>query len=162
VASAYSVYVEKCGTDLDTIAYNALPAYIDLGNHSDTQIDDPDFENYLDQNVGDWIAAQAVCSSALSDFKGAVAVTDTEGSSASSNSASSSSASTTSASGSEKSGSGTHSGTSTVTKPPSTTSSPTTSTATTTKPNGAVGGERPVWILVTVLGAALIGQALCV
>ncbi|KAJ7439058.1 hypothetical protein B0H11DRAFT_2254179 [Mycena galericulata] len=65
VASAYSVYVEQCGTNLDAIAYSALSVYTNEGN-ADTTILDPAFVQWVNNNDGDWSQGQADCSSASS------------------------------------------------------------------------------------------------
>ncbi|KAJ7692239.1 hypothetical protein B0H17DRAFT_1200578 [Mycena rosella] len=71
VVSAYSAYVEKCGTDLDAIAYSALPGYIEDGNPADTTILDPAFLNFL-ENDGKWQAGKPECPAASSAFENAL------------------------------------------------------------------------------------------
>ncbi|KAJ7500819.1 hypothetical protein B0H11DRAFT_2225205 [Mycena galericulata] len=65
IASAYSVYVEQCCTNLDAISYSALTVYTNEGN-ANTSILDPAFVQWMDNNDGDWSQGQADCSSASS------------------------------------------------------------------------------------------------
>ncbi|KAJ7772222.1 hypothetical protein B0H16DRAFT_1451300 [Mycena metata] len=64
--AAYGHYSQKCGPYLDAVAYSALAGYIETGDPSDATINDPDFEHYLNNNVGDWGPAETQCSVAFS------------------------------------------------------------------------------------------------
>ncbi|KAJ7606341.1 hypothetical protein DFH06DRAFT_1251419 [Mycena polygramma] len=59
VISAYSVYAEKCGTDLDAIANSNYAVY--TGRHGTAQITDAAYIQYLQENVGEWDPAEDNC-----------------------------------------------------------------------------------------------------
>ncbi|KAJ7620877.1 hypothetical protein DFH06DRAFT_62750 [Mycena polygramma] len=162
VNAAYSVYAEKCGTDLDTIAYADLPAYISQGNPADTTIDDPDYQSYLDSNAGDWQQAQQVCTSALNDFEDVV-VTSTTSAASSSSSASSTSQSKSAASAkSSSSGKGVSSSAARSSVTGKSSSGSAAATAAQAKPS-AGRAVRPQWLLAAMtLGGMLVGQIMCV
>ncbi|KAJ7606340.1 hypothetical protein DFH06DRAFT_1348128 [Mycena polygramma] len=165
VNAAYSVYAEKCGTDLDTIAYADLPAYISQGNSADTTIDDPDYQNYLDSNADDWQQAQQVCTSALNDFENVVVTTTSAVSSSSSASSSSSSSSQSKSTASAKSSSSGKGGSSSAARSSATGKSSSGSAASTAAQAKPSAGRvvRPAWLLAVItLGAVFVGQIVCV
>ncbi|KAJ7444360.1 hypothetical protein FB451DRAFT_1400316 [Mycena latifolia] len=160
VLSAYSAYVDKCGTNLDTIAYGALPDYISNGNPSDTTILDDGFLQFLDNNDGDWQAGQQACSSASSALDSIETQVSTTASSTPTTSASvpttsSSAAKTTSRTGSS---SGTHQATSTQGESSGSKTSTSTGPPPTTSTGSAVGAERPGPLVLVAVVAALLAQ----
>ncbi|KAF7362584.1 hypothetical protein MVEN_00607100 [Mycena venus] len=73
VVSAYNVYVEKCGTDLNVIVNSALPVYIQEGGPPDTKITDTAFVQFLEQLVGEYDPAVEACHRAAQDYEGTTA-----------------------------------------------------------------------------------------
>ncbi|KAJ7028321.1 hypothetical protein C8F04DRAFT_1119686 [Mycena alexandri] len=67
MASAYSVYSEKCGTDEDAIAYSVLPDYISQGGSPTSQITDAGFIEFMEGN-GEWVSAGGSCVDASSSW----------------------------------------------------------------------------------------------
>ncbi|KAJ7746179.1 hypothetical protein DFH07DRAFT_592358 [Mycena maculata] len=151
VVAAYSDYAAACGTDLDVIAYSALPDYIQETGPMATNatILDQGFQEFLESNDDDWAAGEQACNSASSALDGAILAASTS-------------------SGALSSGSKTslHSGSSsgnqaTQTQPPAIKPVPATTTSTviaTGGSNAAVGVQQHGRSLMVVICVALVGQ----
>ncbi|KAJ7020721.1 hypothetical protein C8F04DRAFT_1196287 [Mycena alexandri] len=164
VASAYGVYAETCGSDLDSVAYAALPDYIQTGGPSDTTILDEGFQDFLGNN-SQWIAAKATCASALNGFESVLGVAEgptiTPSGSASSplstalptsSGSTNSAGSTSAASLMSTTSSGSLPSQGTFSNRTSTSSSAPQSPSST---GSAVGRKAPIWGFLVVLSAAV-------
>ncbi|KAJ6524147.1 hypothetical protein B0H19DRAFT_1085363 [Mycena capillaripes] len=64
VASAYSVYSQKCGPDLNSAAYAGLSLYVSEGGISTARITDGVVIDFMDQLFGTWTEAKDSCDDA--------------------------------------------------------------------------------------------------
>ncbi|KAJ7687518.1 hypothetical protein B0H17DRAFT_1203582 [Mycena rosella] len=73
ISSAYSLYSQKCGSDLNDLAYSAFSLFVAAGGAADTPITADVCEEFLEQDVGSWGLASISCDDASNTLDLAIA-----------------------------------------------------------------------------------------